>query len=195
MGPFGEVLIATSLLGAATAGSVTLTMRSRLHRSLRLVPGRRVDVPWRWRWSLRRAPLLHRRLQRSCQVVLAATGSATGPSPRRRRGRRRQQDTSILETTGRVLIDQAISIDLRLIAADRGGPTWRRLHLPALQSEIAALEASCLRLAQLSRAFDDHLGTVTSRRATVEPERAKLLLDAMEEAIGELRREELTAEK
>jgi hypothetical protein len=195
MGPFGEVLIATSLLGAATAGSVTLTMRSRLHRSLRLVPGRRVDVPWHWRWSLRRAPLLHRRLQRSCQVVLAATGSATGPSPRRRRGRRRQQDTSILETTGRVLIDQAISIDLRLIAADRGGPTWRRLHLPALQSEIAALEASCLRLAQLSRAFDDHLGTVTSRRATVEPERAKLLLDAMEEAIGELRREELTAEK
>jgi hypothetical protein len=198
MGPLGEVLIAIPIVGAATTGSVALSMRSRLHRSLRLVPGRRVDVPWRWRWSPRRAPLLHRRLQRSCQVVLAATGPAVGRPPRtRRRGRRRrgEQETSILETTGRVLIDQAISIDLRLIAADRGGPAWRRLHLPALRSEIAALEASCLRLAQLSRAFDDHLGAATSRGPTAEPERAELLLDAMEEAIGELRREEQTAEK
>ena len=163
MGPLGEVLIAIPLVAAVSVGSVGLTMRSRLRRSLRLFPGRRVEVPWGWRWSLRRAPVLHRRLQRSCQVVLAATGGTAARPPRsRRRRHRRDQDASILQTTGRVLLEQAANIDHRLVTADRGGPAWRRLHLPALTSEVSALEASCVRLAQLSRAFDDHLDSVTA---------------------------------
>lgn len=197
MGPVADVLIAIPVVGAATVGSVALAMRSRFRRSLQLMPGRRVDVPWSWRWSLRPGPVLHRRLQRSCQIVIAATGRSTVDPPRARLGRRRhrgEQDTSILQTTGRVLLEQAANIDRRLIAADRGGPGWRRLHLPALRSEVAGLEASCLRLAQLSRAFDDHLGTVTAQRPS-SPERATLLLDAMEEAIGDLRREEQAAEQ
>ncbi len=196
MGPLGEVLIGIPLVSVAAVGSVALTMRSRLKRSLRLVPSRRVDVPWHWRWSLRGAPMLHRRLQRSCQMVLAATGPSVGdPARSRRRRRRNEQDVSILQTTGRVLIDQAASIDLRLIAADRGGPAWRRLHLPGLRSEVAALEASCLRLAQLSRAFDDHLGSASAPRQAAAAPRAELLMDAMEEAISELRRDPQTAEQ
>jgi hypothetical protein len=177
--------------GLAAAGWVAWTVRARLDRSLRLVPGQRVDVPWSWRWSVRRAPLLHRRLQRSCQIVLAATGGA--PTYRRARlrwGRRaEEQETSILQTTGRSLLDQAVNIDLRLVGADRGGAAWRRIHLPAIADDVAGLEASCLRLAQLSAAFDDHLDAVTGRRSDSSG-RTGNLLDAMEAAIADLRAEE-----
>jgi hypothetical protein len=195
MGVLVDVLVGVPLAGALTAGSVALSIRSRLHRSLRLVPGRRVDVPWRWRWSLRRPAVLHRRLQHACQVVLAATGGAGAARARSgRRRRRRDQDTSILQTTGAALLDQAVILDRRLVAADRGGPAWRRLHLRSLASEVAALEASSLRLAQLSQAFDDHLDAVSARGAAAAPQ-TDLLLDAMEAAIADLRQEEQTAEK
>ena len=197
MNTVAEVLLAVLLVSVATLGSASMAMRSRVHRSLRLVPGRRVDVPWYWRWSPRAAPVLHRRLQRSCQLVMAATGRAVGDAPRARRDRRRarrDQDTSILQATGRTLIEQAAGIDMRLTAADRGGPGWRRLHLPALRSEVAALEASCLRLAQLSRAFDEHVGTAAGHPGS-QPPRAELLMDAMEEAMGELRRDPQAAEQ
>jgi hypothetical protein len=182
--------------GALTAGSVALSMRSRLQRGVRLVPGRRADVPWQWRWSPGRAAMLHRRLQRACQTVLAATGgpSAHRPRPRRRRGRRRAgTEASVLQTTGRALLDQAVGIDLRLVAAHRGGSTWRRLHLPALSAEVATLEASSVRLAQLSLAFDEHLDAVTTSGGT-PAERADLLLDAMEAAIADLRQDGAAAE-
>jgi hypothetical protein len=186
------ILGAIAVIGLTTAGSMAWSVRTRINRSLRLVPGRRIDVPWRWRWSLRRAPLLHRRLQRSCQVILAATGAPA--RSRRRRGRRRDEEATILQTTGQSLLDQAASIDRRLVGADRGGAAWRRLHLPGLAAEVAALEASCLRLAQLSAAFDDHLETVTAKRSASSA-RTNHLLDAMEAAIADLREEEQAAEQ
>jgi hypothetical protein len=195
MGVMADLVVAVPLAGVATAGSMVLTFRSRLRRSVQLVPGRRVDVPWRWRWSPRRAPMLHRRLQRSCQVVLAATGgkAAYRSGPLRRRGRRRgEQETSILQTTGRALLDQAARVDLRLVAADRGGPAWRRLHLPMLASEVAGIEASCVRLAQLSHAFAAHLDSVTAPESLApQPD---LLLDAMEAALADLRQPDHVAD-
>ena len=92
-------------------------------------------------------------------------------------------------TTGRSLLDQAVALDLRLVGADRGGTAWRRIHLPGLAADVAALEASCLRLAQLSAAFD----AVTARRTTSSQPTASLL-DAMEAAIADLREEEQPAE-
>jgi hypothetical protein len=181
------VLLGVVAATAVGAGSVALTMRVRLQRSVRLVPGRRADVPWRWRWSLGRTAILHRRLQRCCQTVLASTGGAAAYRPRRRRGRRRHEaDPTILQTTGRALLDQAVSIDQRLVAVHRGGTAWRRLHLPALQAEVDGLESSSVRLAQLSRAFDEHLDAVTARGGT-PAEEADLLLDAMEAALADLR--------
>jgi hypothetical protein len=178
-----EIVVAATAGGTAFAGSVALVMRRHLHRAGRLVPDRAGAAPLGWRWSPRRAAVLHRRLQRSCQVVLAAIG---GPSAYRRRTRwrrhHRDDDGSMLRSTGRALLDRALALDDRLVAADRGGPAWLRLQLPGLATEIAAIEASAFRLAELSRAFDEELDAA----ALGDGAAPELQLDAMEAAIADL---------
>lgn len=176
------VVLAACLL---STGSIAWVVKRRLGRSNRLVPGRSSPVPWQWRWSLGKPAMLHRRLRRACQMVVAATG---GPDAYRRRTkwwRRSSQDTSVLHTTGRLLLDQALSLEEQLVAVDRGGASWRRMHMARLSGEVRSVEAAALRLAQLSKALDEHIESSAGGETPQQPE---LLLDAMEAAIAELGR-------
>ena len=169
------VVAATTVVASLTVGVVLRGLR----RANRLVPDHRTAAPLAWRWSPRRAALLHRRLQRACVLLQAAT-SRTRPGRPHRRRRRPCPSPSVLDAAADELLQRALQTDARLAEMDRRGGAWRRLHLPALASEVRAVEAGAMRLAQLRAELD---GSPPSMPAAPAEE----LLDAYEAALADLR--------
>lgn len=168
-----EVLAGILGTGAvALSLSVGIVLR-RLRRANRLVPDRRTPAPLWWRWSPRRAAQLHRRLQRSCALVLMAAESTERKARRRRRG----TPPSMLAAAADELVERALRADGRLADAGRRGPAWRRVQLSALAAEVRAVEAGAHRLTRLRAEIE----------AAAAPEPAEDLLDAYEAALADLR--------
>ncbi len=86
----------------------------------------------------------------------------------------------MLDAAADELLQRALQTDARLAEMDRRGGAWRRLHLPALASEVRAVEAGAMRLAQLRAELD---GSPPSMPAAPAEE----LLDAYEAALADLR--------
>lgn len=181
------VEIAATLL-AGTAGVVgggALVVTRRLRRANRLAPATRgaSPAPTTWLWSFRRAAVLHRRLQGVCELARQASVPAVAP-PRRRRLRARPTTLpSPLERIAGELTEQAVTLDGRLVAADRLGSRWRRPAMAAIEADVRALEASAARLARLSAAWRQRLDEATR----IPPADLERQLDAMEAALAELR--------
>jgi hypothetical protein len=180
-----EVLLAFAGTGTAVVALTVGVMMRRLRRRNRLVPDRRTAAPLTWRWSPRRAALLHRRLRRSCELIAAVLGDASRPRRRLPLPRRRQEvPGTVLETAGRELLERAVVADARLADIERRGPAWRRLQLPAVAAEVSAIESAALRLVQLDGELRQQSQGID---VTGGPDRAELLLDAFEAALAELR--------
>jgi hypothetical protein len=172
------VLAATGAVVVAVGFSVA-SMARQFRRANRLLPSRRSPAPLWWRWSPRRAAVLHRRLRRSCEIVVGVVGAG---DRRRRWARRRVTDrASVLQAAGADLLERAVAVEHRLVEAERAGPLWRRRELPGLAAEVAAVEAAAARLARLD-------GQLRAHPVGGEgPDGAESLLDAFEAALGELR--------
>jgi len=177
--------VAVAVAGSGTAVialSAGLVVR-RLGRSNRVVAHRRSPAPLTWRWSPRRAPILHRRLRHACAVLTAVVGT---PRPAGRLLRRRQPaPSSSLQQAGHQLLERAVTLDARLVDADRRGPLWRQRELPALAREVHAIELGASRVASLAeevRSYGAGEGSFGSL-----PGSAEHLLDALEAALAELR--------
>ncbi|MHB1929526.1 MAG: hypothetical protein ACYDEN_05570 [Acidimicrobiales bacterium] len=173
------------LAGAAAASVVVLSLTfgivlRGLRRANRLLPDRRTPAPLVWRWSPRRAAQLHRRLQRAC-ALLQATADPLAEARRARRWHRRPAASpSVLGAAADELLQRALQTDACLAEVDRRGGPWRRVHLPALASEVRAVEASALRLARLRADLD-------RSQQPVRAAPAEELLDAYEAALADLR--------
>jgi hypothetical protein len=179
-----EVVLALVVACGAIAGLATGLAFRQAHHANRVAPSSPSEAPLRWLVSPSRPAQLHRRLRRATRMVIAATQPLT-PSRRRRRSRR-NRDSGVLDGAGRELIRRALAVDARLVACDRGGALWRRRQLPDLARDVYTFETSAARLASLStdlRRHLDELGGVQSSDDDTE-----LGLDALEAAIGELRR-------
>jgi hypothetical protein len=168
---------------AIISGLVTGLAFQRVRRANRVSLAMPCDAPLRWMWSPGRPAQLHRRLRRATRMVDAATSPLTPPARRHRN--RRAGEGGVLDATGRELVRRAVTLDGRLVACDRGGPSWRRQQLAELAREVSTLESSAARLASLSIDLRRHLDETAGASGGSDIE---LGLDALEAAIGELRR-------
>lgn len=173
--------MATLLVGGfGVVGGGSALMVRRLHRANRLVLERSSSAPTSWLWSLRRSAVLHRRLRGICQLALQASPpSAAAPWRGRRRG---GASVSPLGRVAQELVDQAVALDARLVAADRLPGRWRTQAVAALGAEVDRLEASAVRLRGLTSAWRDHV----EMSADLHPPDLQDQLDAVEAALGEL---------
>jgi hypothetical protein len=174
-----ETAVALGLGGVGVVGGGSAVLVRRLHRANRLAPGRPTGAPTTWLWSLRRCALLHRRLRAVCQ---AARSSSDPPASSYRRRRSRQQASSPLNRVARDVVEQALALDSRLVAADRLSGPWKRRAVAGLAVEVGRLEASAVRLRGLAEAWHDYLESA-GPVATVD---LRDQLDAVEAALGEL---------
>ncbi len=171
-----EILAALGLGGVgAVGGGAALAVR-RLRRANRLVGGRPTQAPTSWLWSLRRGAVLHRRLRSVCQVALGSTS----PQPSRRR--RRRPPSSPLDRVAHELVEQALVLDARVVAADRMSGSYRRRALAGLSVEVDGLETQAARLRELTAAWRDYVEAPARLPAPALVQE----LDAMEAALGEL---------
>ncbi len=137
------MVVAVALAGAAAALAVR-----RLRRPVELYPGARTGAPLRWRWSLSRSALLHRRLVvalASVRLTAASTG-AGGSSGGRRRPGAWQDLIGEAETL-------AADVDRRLVLADAQPRTVRQRAVAGLEPDVAQVEQACGRLADTVRAW------------------------------------------
>lgn len=175
-----EVLVTILVGGVGVVGGGTALVVRRIHRANRLVAERPSPAPTMWLWSVRRSAVLHRRLRGICQLARQVSGPSR-PVPRRWR-RRSGRAPSPLSRVGQELVDQALTLDARLVAADRLSGAWKRRAIAGLASEVDGLEASAMRLRGLAVAWQDHLDA----SATLPPPGLEDQLDAVEAALGEL---------
>jgi hypothetical protein len=171
-----EILAALGLGGVGVVGGGSALGWRHLRRANRLVKGRPTQAPMSWLWSLRRSAVLHRRLRSVCQLALA---SVSFPPPRRRRHR---AAGSPLDRVAHELVEQALVVDSRLVAADRLGGAHRRRALAGLAVEVDGLALQACRLRDLTAAWHDYVDA-PSRLPTAALAHE---LDAMEAALGEL---------
>jgi hypothetical protein len=125
------LIVAVTVLLSVVAGVV---LARRLKRPLLLAPGaREVSVPLRWRWSLSPAAVLHRRLVLATNSVLS-----TGPIEGTRWGGVRQQAPwqELLQD----LLDLAVSVDRRLVAAERQPRGLRRRLYAEIEPQVTKVE-------------------------------------------------------
>jgi len=183
-----EILASVLTSGIGVAAVIWFSVRRRLHRSNRLVSGRRSGAPASWLWSPRRAAMLHRRLRSCCQVALQAATAAGSSASRQRPPRRfvlRLRPRVALGPFERLageVIAQAVELDARLIVADQRAGSWRRQALAELTGDVRRLESSTRRMESLARAWQAQLGGAQPvGPALVEQ------LDALEAALSELR--------
>jgi len=152
------VLVGLALLSVA-AGALIVR---RLRRPLLLFRG--VTVPLRWRWSLARQAVLHRRLMVAVgQVRVALPAGVEGPW---------QSLASDLESL-------AAGVDRDLVAVDRRPRPLRQQALPGLESRVREVEQVAGRLATGSASWDS---ASPGRSAAEIMER----LQAVEGALAEL---------
>jgi hypothetical protein len=151
---------------------VAVATRVRFNRVLRLGPGIRTPARFRWAFLPSKAARLHHRLQVVVAVCLDAVGGKH-KAPRRR-ARRRAPTTAEAEALStsqqhvRSVIDEAVSIDKRLIAASKAsGGTAKRQAIQAIDREVARLEGTARRL----------LGELRQATARAGPVAPDLVLD------------------
>jgi hypothetical protein len=164
------LVVAVTVLMAAVAGVV---MARRLRRPLLLAPGLRgVTVPLRWRWSLSPAAVMHRRL-----VVATSSVLSTGPIETTRWGgvRQRAPWQELLQD----LLDLAVSVDGRLVAAERQPRPTRRRVYAEIEPQVAKVE----QVAERMRTTVSAQGLGSGDRS---PEDVVARLDAIDAALGEI---------
>jgi hypothetical protein len=176
-----EVVIAIVAIGAGLAALVVGLVYRHLRRSRRLVPGRPTMAPLWWAVHPGRPAHLHRRLRRACRTVVAAVGTPT----RSLHPVRRQQPSSPLTRVGAEVVDRAVALDARVVAADRLTGAYRRHTLQELTAQVRAIEAAAHRVSRLDSVWRDHRRSLQPV-ALVEPS-LEMRLDAMEQAMAELR--------
>jgi hypothetical protein len=164
------LIVAVSVLLSVVAGVV---VARRLKRPLLLAPGARgVSVPLRWRWSLSPAAVLHRRLVLATNSVLS-----TGPIEGTRWGGVRQEAPwqELLQD----LLDLAVSVDRRLVAAERQPRGLRRRLYAEIEPQVTKVE----QVAERMRSTVSAKALGGSDRSA---EDVVARLDAIDAALGEI---------
>jgi hypothetical protein len=165
LGTLGAVLaaVAVVLVVLALVGALgTALLVRRLRRPLLLVKS--VTVPLRWRWSLARQAVLHRRLLVAVgQVRMALPAGRDGP----------WQD--LVADVERL----AAGVDRELVEVDRRARPLRQRSLPLLEVRVREVEQVAGRLVSTVGTWD---GTASGPSAGEIMER----LQAIEAALGEL---------
>lgn len=182
MHALAEILAGILVIGGGGTALASALCLRRLRRKVRLVPTRPTNAPWSWLIHPGRAAQLHRRLRRSCRVVTGAVGVPT----RSRHPVRRHQPTSPLTRVGAEVVDRAVTLDGRLVAADRLSPSLRRTTLNELAAEVRHVEAAALRLWRLDSVWREHQRMQEAGPATLAEATLDTRLDAMEAAMVEL---------
>ncbi len=164
------LIVAVSVLLAAVAGVV---VARRLKRPLLLAPGARgVSVPLRWRWSLSPAAVLHRRL-----VVATSSVVSMGPIESTRWGGVRQR--APWQERLQDLLDLAVSVDRRLVAAERQPRALRRRLYAEIEPQVTKVEQVA-----------ERMRTTVSARGLDAGDRSAddivARLDAIDAALGEI---------
>ncbi len=164
------LIVAVTVMFSALAGVV---LARRLKRPLLLAPGARgVSVPLRWRWSLSPAAVLHRRLVLATNSVLS-----TGPIESTRWGgvRQRAPWQELLQD----LLDLAVSVDRRLVAAERQPRGLRRRLYADIEPQVAKVE----QVAERMRSTVSASGLGGGDRSADD---VVARLDAIDAALGEI---------
>lgn len=161
------VVVALVVLAAVAAA---LAVR-RLRRPVDLYPGARTGAPLRWRWSLSRAALLHKRLVVAVAGVRLAAASSTPAGG------------GADDAPWREICDEALTlaagVDRRLVLADAQPRALRLKAVAALDGDVAGVEQACTRL----------VGTIQTWAAAAPDRSASALLDrigAIDAALGEV---------
>jgi hypothetical protein len=175
-----EFVVAVLAIGAVTAALVMGLAYRRLRRRGRLVPTRPSTAPLSWLVHPGRPAQLHRRLRRACHTVVAAVGTPT----RSLHPVRRQAPHSPLTRVGAEVVDRAVALDARVVAADRLTGSYRRVMLQELTAEVRAVEAAAARVGRLDSVWREHQRSLQPA-ALAEPS-LEMRLDAMEQAMAEL---------
>jgi hypothetical protein len=170
----GVVVLGTG--GTATAG---ILATHRIRNALRLVPGRPTSAPVLWLVHPGLPAQLHRRLRKACRTVAGAVGTPT----RSLHPARRRHQGSPLTRVGAELIDRAVFLDNRVVAADRLSSAWRRATLHELTNEVRTIETAAVRVWRLDAVWREHQRT---QDPLVGDPSLETQLDAMEAAMAEL---------
>lgn len=181
MHALAEIVITIVAISAGIAVLVVGLAYRHLRRSSRLVPARPTTAPLWWMLHPGRPAQLHRRLRRACRTVIAAVGTPT----RSLHPVRRQQPSSPLTRVGAEVVDRAVALDARVVAADRMAGGYRRLTLQELTAQVRAIEVAAQRVGRLDSVWRDHQRSLQPA-ALAEPS-LEMRLDAMEQAMAELR--------
>ena len=164
------LIVAVTVLMAAIAGVV---VARRLRRPLLLAPGvRGVNVPLRWRWSLSPAAVMHRRL-----VVATSSVLSVGPVESTRWGGVRQQ--APWQDLLQELVELAVSVDRRLVAAERQPRSIRRRLYAEIEPQVLKVE----QVAERMRTTVSAKGLGGGDRSA---EDVVARLDAIDAALGEI---------
>ena len=183
------------MLAAIAAVSAVVAVR-HLRRPVELFPGAQTGAPLRWRWSLSRSALLHKRLIVALASVrlAAATSGPLGPvrsglaggagGRSGRSARSGQSGQSAPSVPWQDLVSEAealaVDVDRRLVMADAQPRAVRTRAVASLEPEVAQVEQACGRLAD----------TVRTWAAAAPGRTAADLLDrigAIDAALGEVR--------
>ncbi|MDQ6782313.1 MAG: hypothetical protein M3063_02470 [Actinomycetota bacterium] len=175
---WAEVVITILAIGVGGAALVFTLGFRRVRRSLRLVPGRPTPAPLSWLAHPSRPAQLHRRLRRACRMVIAAVGTPT----RSLHPARRQQPSSPLTRVGAEVVDRAVALDARLVAADHMTGPYRRIVLQDLRAQVRSIEDAAQRLGRL-----DSVWRQSRQPAALSEPSLEMRLEAMEQAMAELR--------
>lgn len=173
---FSDVLAVIALIVAVTVMISVLSgvlIARRLKRPLLLAPGvRGVAVPLRWRWSLSPAAVMHRRLVLATSSVLSV-----GPIESTRWGGVRQE--APWQDLLHDLLDLSVSVDRRLLAAERQPRPIRRRLYAEIEPQVAKVE----QVAERMRTTVSSKGLGGSDRSA---EQVVARLDAIDAALGEI---------
>lgn len=178
-----EIVVGTVVVVGMVAALIALVAWRQMLGAVRLVPRRPTAAPLAWALHPCRAAQLHRRLRRSCRGVIAAVGT---PS-RSLHPSRRRRSSSPLTRVGAEVIDRAVAVDSRLVAASRLAGSSRRAELHHLRIEVRAVEDAARRVGRLDAVWREHQRSiaVSALGALAEPDLGTRV-DAMEAAFVEL---------
>jgi hypothetical protein len=174
-----EVAAGVVVIGAGSTATAGALATHRVRDALRLVPGRPTGAPVSWVVHPGRPAQMHRRLRRACRTVTGAVGT---PS-RSLHPSRRRKSSSPLTRVGAELIDRAVLLDARVVAADKLSASWRRATLHELDGEVRSIEAAALRVWRLDSVWREHQ---RAQDPLLGDPSLETQLDAMEAAMVEL---------
>lgn len=132
--------------------AASVVIRARFRGVLRLGPGIRTPLRYRWAVIPSRAARLHRRLQVIVGVCVDALTEAGGSTTRRSAKRRRAgagTGEPVADAHGEIqsTIDEAAEVDAQLVPTSkaRGSSSDRRKRWQALDADVARVEARARR--------------------------------------------------